>query len=124
HVQQARGGARPARRRRPRRRPPLRRHPRPHRARRHRRRRDHDDDTARKPVMTDTTPAQPATPAFPAGSVLGYPRIGPRRELKKALEAFWAGRTSAEEVEAVAADLRRRTRTRLAELGLPTDAPA
>lgn len=63
-------------------------------------------------------------PAFPAGSVLGYPRIGPRRELKKALEAFWAGRTSADEVEAVAADLRRRTRTRLAELGLATDAPA
>jgi len=74
--------------------------------------------------MTDTTPAAPATPAFPAGSVLGYPRIGPRRELKKALEAFWAGRTSADEVEAVAADLRRRTRTRLAELGLATDAPA
>jgi 5-methyltetrahydropteroyltriglutamate--homocysteine methyltransferase len=74
--------------------------------------------------MTDTTPAQPATPAFPAGSVLGYPRIGPRRELKKALEAFWAGRSSADEVEAVAADLRRRTRTRLAELGLATDAPA
>lgn len=74
--------------------------------------------------MTDTTPAQPATPAFPAGSVLGYPRIGPRRELKKALEAFWAGRTSADEVETVAADLRRRTRTRLAELGLATDAPA
>lgn len=74
--------------------------------------------------MTDTTPAQPATPAFPAGSVLGYPRIGPRRELKKALEAFWAGRTSADEVETVAADLRRRTRTRLAELGLATDVPA
>ncbi|UZN03482.1 5-methyltetrahydropteroyltriglutamate--homocysteine S-methyltransferase [Cellulomonas sp. S1-8] len=74
--------------------------------------------------MTDSTPAVPATPAFPAGSVLGYPRIGPRRELKKALESFWAGRTSADEVEAVAADLRRRTRTRLAELGLPTDAPA
>jgi 5-methyltetrahydropteroyltriglutamate--homocysteine methyltransferase len=61
---------------------------------------------------------------FPAGSVLGYPRIGPRRELKKALEAFWAGRSTADEVEAVAADLRRRTRTRLAELGLRTDVPA
>ncbi|GIG41554.1 5-methyltetrahydropteroyltriglutamate--homocysteine S-methyltransferase [Cellulomonas phragmiteti] len=70
--------------------------------------------------MTSTTP----TPTFPAGSVLGYPRIGPRRELKKALEAFWAGRTTADEVEAVAADLRRRTRTRLAELGLATDVPA
>lgn len=61
---------------------------------------------------------------FPAGSVLGYPRIGPRRELKKAIESFWAGKSSADEVEAVAADLRRRTRTRLAELGLATDVPA
>src|SRR4051794_27777221 len=64
------------------------------------------------------------SPKFPASSVLGYPRIGPRRELKKALEAFWAGRSSADEVEAVAADLRRRTRNRLVELGLPKDAPA
>ncbi|WP_456824941.1 5-methyltetrahydropteroyltriglutamate--homocysteine S-methyltransferase [Cellulomonas sp. P5_E12] len=63
-------------------------------------------------------------PNFPASSVLGYPRIGPRRELKKALEAFWAGRTSADEVEATAAGLRKRTRTRLAELGLATDVPA
>ncbi len=68
--------------------------------------------------MSDTTPN------FPTSSVLGYPRIGPRRELKKALEAFWAGRTSADEVEATAADLRKRTRTRLAELGLATDVPA
>ena len=63
-------------------------------------------------------------PQFPASSVLGYPRIGPRRELKKALEAFWAGRTTADEVEATAAGLRKRTRTRLAELGLATDVPA
>ncbi|GEL94172.1 5-methyltetrahydropteroyltriglutamate--homocysteine S-methyltransferase [Cellulomonas composti] len=68
--------------------------------------------------MTDTTPQ------FPTGSVLGYPRIGPRRELKKAVEAFWAGRSSADEVEATAAELRRRTRTRLAELGLRTDVAA
>ncbi|TQL02119.1 5-methyltetrahydropteroyltriglutamate--homocysteine S-methyltransferase [Cellulomonas sp. SLBN-39] len=72
--------------------------------------------------MSDTTPTP--TPAFPAGSVLGYPRIGPRRELKKAIEAFWAGRSTADDVEQVAADLRRRTRTRLAGLGLATDAPA
>lgn len=67
--------------------------------------------------MTHTHP-------FPAGIVLGYPRIGPRRELKKAIESFWAGRSTAEEVEATAADLRRRTRTRLAELGLSTTLPA
>jgi 5-methyltetrahydropteroyltriglutamate--homocysteine methyltransferase len=64
------------------------------------------------------------THPFPSGIVLGYPRIGPRRELKKALESFWAGRSTAEEVEATAADLRRRTRTRLAGLGLATDLPA
>ena len=62
--------------------------------------------------------------AFPTGTILGYPRIGPRRELKKALESFWAGRSTAAELEQVAADLRKRTRTRLAELGLRTDVPA
>lgn len=64
------------------------------------------------------------THPFPAGTVLGYPRIGPRRELKKAIEAFWAGRTTADELEATAAGLRRRTRERLAELGLDTRLPA
>ena len=59
--------------------------------------------------------------AFPAGTILGYPRIGPRRELKKALESFWAGRASADEVEATAAALRKRTRDRLTSLGLTTD---
>ena len=29
------------------------------------------------------------TPAFPTATVLGYPRIGPDRELKRALEAYW-----------------------------------
>jgi 5-methyltetrahydropteroyltriglutamate--homocysteine methyltransferase len=28
---------------------------------------------------------------FPAGTVLGYPRIGRHRELKKAVESYWAG---------------------------------
>ena len=56
--------------------------------------------------------------AFPPGTILGYPRIGRRRELKKAVEAFWAGALSADELEASAADLRRTTRSRLAELGL------
>jgi 5-methyltetrahydropteroyltriglutamate--homocysteine methyltransferase len=60
------------------------------------------------------------TTSFPTGTVLGYPRIGPRRELKKALEAFWAGKETAEQVEATAAALRKRTRDRLASLGLST----
>lgn len=56
--------------------------------------------------------------AFPEGTILGYPRIGRRRELKKAVEAFWAGRIDEEELERTAADLRRATRERLAALGL------
>jgi 5-methyltetrahydropteroyltriglutamate--homocysteine methyltransferase len=56
--------------------------------------------------------------AFPTGTILGYPRIGRRRELKKAVEAFWAGKISAEELESTAAAMRAATRERLASLGL------
>ncbi|WP_417564691.1 5-methyltetrahydropteroyltriglutamate--homocysteine S-methyltransferase [Microbacterium sp.] len=61
------------------------------------------------------------TTAFPAGTILGYPRIGRRRELKRALEAHWAGRIDSDELERTAADLRRATRARLRDLGLGTD---
>ncbi|GAA2038943.1 5-methyltetrahydropteroyltriglutamate--homocysteine S-methyltransferase [Agromyces tropicus] len=57
-------------------------------------------------------------PAFPTGTILGYPRIGRRRELKRAVEAFWAGRIDADELERTAAGLRAATRDRLAALGL------
>jgi 5-methyltetrahydropteroyltriglutamate--homocysteine methyltransferase len=57
-------------------------------------------------------------PSFPTGSILGYPRIGRRRELKKAVESFWAGSTTAEQLEDSARELRRVTRERLADLGL------
>jgi 5-methyltetrahydropteroyltriglutamate--homocysteine methyltransferase len=56
--------------------------------------------------------------SFPTGSILGYPRIGRRRELKKAVEAFWAGKIGADELEATAAELRSATRERLVSLGL------
>jgi len=59
-----------------------------------------------------------STPSFPSGTILGYPRIGRRRELKRAVEAFWAGRIDAAELEATAASLRQTTRERLASLGL------
>ena len=58
------------------------------------------------------------TASFPTGTILGYPRIGRRRELKRAVEAFWAGKISADELEAAAAELRAVTRARLVELGL------
>ena len=59
-----------------------------------------------------------AEPAFPTGTILGYPRIGRRRELKKAVEAFWAGSITADELETRAGELRAATRKRLASLGL------
>ena len=39
-------------------------------------------------------------------TALGYPRIGPNRELKRALEAHWSGRLDAEGLEAAAAAVR------------------
>lgn len=59
---------------------------------------------------------------FPAATVLGYPRIGPDRELKKLVEGMWAGRLTSDEVEAGAAQLRRSQRAHLRELGLSEDA--
>ncbi|KAL8125533.1 5-methyltetrahydropteroyltriglutamate--homocysteine methyltransferase-like [Apium graveolens] len=41
-----------------------------------------------------------------ASHIVGYPRMGPKRELKFALESFWDKKSSAEDLEKVAADLR------------------
>ncbi|GAA1627268.1 5-methyltetrahydropteroyltriglutamate--homocysteine S-methyltransferase [Nonomuraea maheshkhaliensis] len=61
----------------------------------------------------------PSSPgSFPASTVLGYPRIGPRRELKRALESYWDGRATRAELDRVGAEIRERTWHRLAELGL------
>ena len=38
--------------------------------------------------------------------VVGYPRMGPKRELKFALESFWDKKSSAADLEKVAKDLR------------------
>ncbi|WP_213454618.1 5-methyltetrahydropteroyltriglutamate--homocysteine S-methyltransferase [Rhizomonospora bruguierae] len=43
---------------------------------------------------------------FGQSTVLGYPRIGANRELKKAVEAYWAGRIDADALAATAAGLR------------------
>ena len=39
---------------------------------------------------------------------IGYPRIGPKRELKVALENFWKSDISEAELQTVAKDLRRK----------------
>lgn len=55
----------------------------------------------------------------PLGStVLLYPRIGPDRELKRAVEGYWAGRTPAAELAETAQALRAQTWTELAAAGL------
>jgi 5-methyltetrahydropteroyltriglutamate--homocysteine methyltransferase len=59
--------------------------------------------------------------AFPDGTILGYPRIGRRRELKRAIESHWSGATDEATLEETAAELRRATRERLAGLGLGRD---
>ena len=39
---------------------------------------------------------------------LGFPRIGSKRELKKALEAYWAGKVTEAEMAAAAKAIRQR----------------
>jgi 5-methyltetrahydropteroyltriglutamate--homocysteine methyltransferase len=51
-------------------------------------------------------------------TVLGYPRIGPRRELKQATERYWSGSIDAAELESVAAGLRTGMLRDLASRGL------
>lgn len=61
--------------------------------------------------------------SFPAASLLGYPRIGRRRELKKAVEAYWAGKIDAAALDAAAKEIQLGTAKRLQGLGL-TEAAA
>ena len=58
---------------------------------------------------------------FPKATIEGYPRIGANRELKRALESYWAGRIDAETFESAAHSLRLDTYNRLRDLGLTED---
>ena len=40
--------------------------------------------------------------------VIGFPRIGEQRELKKALESYWSGKSSQDELKKIASELRKR----------------
>ncbi|SNS40750.1 5-methyltetrahydropteroyltriglutamate--homocysteine S-methyltransferase [Rhodococcoides kyotonense] len=51
-------------------------------------------------------------------TVLGSPRIGPKRELKKAVESYWAGKIDAAALESVAETLRRENLKALVAAGL------
>jgi 5-methyltetrahydropteroyltriglutamate--homocysteine methyltransferase len=51
-------------------------------------------------------------------NVLGYPRIGSNRELKKANEAYWAGKMSLEKLQLTARQLRRQNWETLQNAGI------
>ena len=51
-------------------------------------------------------------------TVLGYPRIGPNRELKRAVEAYWAGKKNQQALIDTATGLRKDTWALLADAGL------
>ncbi|KAK1587529.1 hypothetical protein Q3G72_013885 [Acer saccharum] len=53
-----------------------------------------------------------------ASHVVGYPRMGPKRELKFALESFWDGKTSADDLQKVSADLRSSIWKQMADAGI------
>ena len=74
--------------------------------------------------MTDAQDVQgaqgvEAAPHAPLrATVYGYPRQGRNRELKRAVEGYWKGRVTAEELRETAAGLRRSAWRQLAEAGL------
>lgn len=51
-------------------------------------------------------------------TVLGLPRVGPHRELKRATESYWAGHIDATRLHAIAAGLRRHQLTELHSAGM------
>ncbi|KAL9247078.1 hypothetical protein vseg_020547 [Gypsophila vaccaria] len=53
-----------------------------------------------------------------ASHIVGYPRMGPKRELKFALESFWDGKSSAEDLKKVAAGLRSSIWKQMADAGI------
>jgi 5-methyltetrahydropteroyltriglutamate--homocysteine methyltransferase len=53
-----------------------------------------------------------------SSSVLGFPRIGPKREIKFAVESYWANKSSAEDLQKVAAEIRKQSWTNVKSKGV------
>ncbi|XP_052175520.1 5-methyltetrahydropteroyltriglutamate--homocysteine methyltransferase-like [Diospyros lotus] len=53
-----------------------------------------------------------------ASHIVGYPRMGPKRELKFALESFWDRKSSVDDLKKVAADLRESIWKQMATAGI------
>ena len=62
----------------------------------------------RKRAASSTQPAKAASNSNPSSAMkifthnLGFPRVGPKRELKRALEGFWSGKTTEADLQATA----------------------
>ncbi|KAG9045229.1 methionine-synthesizing 5- methyltetrahydropteroyltriglutamate--homocysteine methyltransferase [Tulasnella sp. UAMH 9824] len=50
--------------------------------------------------------------------ILGFPRIGPKREIKFAVESYWGGKSSAEDLQKVAAEIRKQSWTNVKDKGV------
>ncbi|MCP1388097.1 5-methyltetrahydropteroyltriglutamate--homocysteine S-methyltransferase [Corynebacterium sp. TA-R-1] len=61
------------------------------------------------------------TAPFPKATIEGYPRIGANRELKRALESYWAGRIDADTFRSTTRALRIDNYNHLRDLGLTED---
>ena len=66
---------------------------------------------ATSPAEIAVTESQVPSAPLPGATILGYPRIGRDRELKRAVESFWKGNLSVDELKHAAADLRGATRS-------------
>ncbi|MCX4831799.1 5-methyltetrahydropteroyltriglutamate--homocysteine S-methyltransferase [Streptomyces sp. NBC_01016] len=65
-----------------------------------------------------TTRTATTKTAAARATVYGYPRQGPNRELKKAIEGYWKGRVDADALRSTAAELRRTAWQDLAASGI------
>lgn len=81
-----------------------------------------------RPSTTQTcaVSSQVPTTPLPPATILGYPRIGADRELKRAVESYWKGATDLPALRRSARSLREATRAHLRALGLtgPSAVPA
>ncbi|WP_172119244.1 5-methyltetrahydropteroyltriglutamate--homocysteine S-methyltransferase [Actinomyces faecalis] len=69
-------------------------------------------------VPTAATSSRIPTTPLPPATILGYPRIGANRELKRAVESYWKGSCDLPTVRQSARSLRSATRAHLRDLGL------
>lgn len=77
-------------------------------------------------VNTQHSAQENNSAAFPSATVLGYPRLGPNRELKRALESYWAQKLSDQALEGAARGVVASAVARIQELGVdePSAVPA